>query len=151
MSCPYPAPCMLSAWLRLRSMTVVHVLHSSTPSALHTSQTFLRATRAYSRTLKLWLRHHCSAMRRACFRSGACRERMQTLPQLHCVVGQGSYHRQAGSTSHSSLDCDSSASLVFSKIKNRFPGPLCSSLPQCTSTPIPRETWGVGFDDKPAF
>lgn len=77
---PYPAPCMLSTWWRLDSITGVRASNSSTLNTLHTVQSFLRATKAYSRTLKLWLKHHCSTTIRACFRISFWKER-QKIPQ----------------------------------------------------------------------
>lgn len=64
----YPAPCMFSTWFRLDSITEVKASSSSTCNVLHMLQIFLRATKAYSRMLKLWLKHQCSTTIRACFR-----------------------------------------------------------------------------------
>ena len=72
----YPAPCMFSTWLRLDSITEVKASSSSMRNPLHTLQIFLRATSAYSRMLKLWLKHHCSTIIRACFRIRFWKERI---------------------------------------------------------------------------
>ena len=72
----YPAPCMFSTWLRLDSITEVKAASSSMCNPLHMLQIFLRATNAYSRMLKLWLKHHCSTIVRACFRISFWKERI---------------------------------------------------------------------------
>ena len=72
----YPAPCMFSTWLRLDSITEVKASSSSTRNPLHMLQIFFRATNAYSRMLKLWLKHHCSTTIRACFRISFWKERI---------------------------------------------------------------------------
>lgn len=75
----YPAPCMLSTWLRLDSITGAKASNSSTRKALHMFQIFFSAIKAYSRILKLWLKHHCSTVISACFRTSFCRERGHIL------------------------------------------------------------------------
>lgn len=72
----YPAPCMFSTWLRLDSITEVKASSSSMRNPLHMLQIFLRATSAYSRMLKLWLKHHCSTIISACFRISFWKERI---------------------------------------------------------------------------
>lgn len=78
-SSAYPVPGMFSTWLRLDSITDVKASNSSTCSVLHMLQIFLRATKAYSRTLKLGWKHCCSAIIRACFRTGFWKERGEIL------------------------------------------------------------------------
>lgn len=71
----YPAPGVLSTWLRLDSITEARASSSPICSVLHMPQALFSATSAYRRTLKLWLKPHCSAMTRACFRASFCQER----------------------------------------------------------------------------
>lgn len=58
----HPVLCMASAWFRQALTTVDSPPKPSSPSAARTSaklQTLFRASKAYRRTLKLWLKHHC--------------------------------------------------------------------------------------------
>lgn len=61
----HPVLCMASAWFRQARITVDIPLNSSAPSSAWNPaklQTLFRASRAYRRTLKLWLKHHCRMM-----------------------------------------------------------------------------------------
>lgn len=61
-ACTHPVLCMASAWFRQALTTADRPSNPSSPSAALASarlHTLFRASNAYKRTLKLWLKHHC--------------------------------------------------------------------------------------------
>lgn len=84
-ACTHPVLCMATAWFRQALTTVESPSNPSSPSAALAStrlHTLFKASKAYKRTLKLWLKHHCRMTSSALPKCAVLKHTRDTLTEM---------------------------------------------------------------------